>query len=101
MGNAAETAPAASTPPQMRGGALGLNFPRGTWAEMPAGFYLRYLPEAAGRTRVQIFVPGAALRLADANHPLVFDPTRYLAILSQSPYERIGIALRQPATSGR
>lgn len=65
---------------------------RGTWAQMPGGFYVRYLPEGFTKTRLQVIVPDAAI--AQAANPLVFDPTQYLAVLSIAPSERIGISLR-------
>jgi hypothetical protein len=74
---------------------------RGTWAQMPGGFYVRYLPEGWSRTRIEIMVPDAALAKADPKHPLTFDPTQYLAILSQAPAQRLGITLRPVATAKR
>jgi hypothetical protein len=68
---------------------------RGTWAQMPGGFYVRYLPDSYNRTRLQIMVPDAGLMQADPAHPLTFDPTQFLAILSQAPGQRLGITLRQ------
>jgi hypothetical protein len=67
--------------------------PRGTWLEMPGGFYLRYLPEGANRMRLQLFVPDTAL-IASKGTGLTFDPTEYVALLSQAPFSRIGITLR-------
>jgi len=63
---------------------------RGAWAQMPGGFYVRYLPEGYAKTRIQIIVPEAA----SSGSPLTFDPTQYLAILGQVPSERLGITLR-------
>jgi hypothetical protein len=73
---------------------------RGTWAQMPGGFYVRYLPEGFMKTRVQVIVPDAAIAQADPANPLVFDPTLYLAILCQAPAERLGLTLR-PADAKR
>jgi hypothetical protein len=67
---------------------------RGTWAEMPGGFYVRYLPESYMKVRVQVMVPDAALAQADPKNPLSFDPTQYLAVYSQTPAQRLGISLR-------
>jgi hypothetical protein len=67
---------------------------RGTWAQMPGGFYVRYLPDGYMRTRVQVIVPDAAVAQADPKNPLTFDPTQYLAVLSIAPGERIGVTLR-------
>jgi hypothetical protein len=68
---------------------------RGTWAQMPGGFYVRYLPDGYMKTRLQVIVPDAAIAQADPKTPLTFDPTQYLAVLTQAPAERIGITLRQ------
>ncbi len=65
---------------------------RGTWAQMPGGFYVRYLPDGYMKTRLQLMVPDEAVSQAKA--PLTFDPTEYLAVLGQAPSERIGITLR-------
>jgi len=65
---------------------------RGTWAQMPGGFYVRYLPEGYAKTRLQLMVPEEAV--AQSQTPLAFDPTKYLAVLGQAPSERIGISLR-------
>lgn len=65
---------------------------RGTWVQMPGGFYLRYLPDGYAKTRMQLMVPDEAI--AQAPSPLTFDPTQYLAVLGQAPSERIGISLR-------
>ena len=74
----------------------GMDLPavRGTWAQMPGGFYVRYLPDGWARTRIEVMVPDAALAKADPKQPLTFDPTQYLAILSQVPAQRLGITLR-------
>jgi hypothetical protein len=68
--------------------------PRGSWAEMPGGFYVRYLPESYVRTKVQIIVPEAAMEHVDAKAPLIFDPTQYLAVHVGTPAQRLGISLR-------
>ena len=73
---------------------------RGTWAQMPGGFFVRYLPDGYMKTRVQVVVPDKAIEQADPKTPLTFDPTQYLAILCQAPGERIGITLR-PADAKR
>jgi len=65
---------------------------RGTWAMMPGGFYVRYLPDGYVKTRLQLMVPDEAV--AQAQSPLTFDPTQYLAVLGQAPSERLGISLR-------
>jgi hypothetical protein len=65
---------------------------RGTWAQMPGGFYVRYLPDGYMKTRLQVIVPDAAI--AGAKSALTFDPTAYLAVLAGTPQERIGITLR-------
>ena len=67
---------------------------RGTWAQMPGGFYVRYLPEGYTKVRVQVLVPDAAMAQADPKSPLSFDPTQYLAVYSQAPMQRLGISLR-------
>jgi hypothetical protein len=74
---------------------------RGTWAQMPGGFYVRYLPDNCSRIRLQVIVPDAAMAEADAAHPLTFDPTQYLAILAQAPGQRLGITVRQIETPKR
>jgi hypothetical protein len=81
------TAPSAPIAPQTQPVA------RGTWLEMPGGFYLRYLPEGATRMRIQLFVPDTAI-VAAKGTGLTFDPTEYVALLSQAPFSRIGITLR-------
>ena len=68
--------------------------PRGTWAQMPGGFYVRYLPEGYARVHVQVIVPQAAIDGADSKTPLAFDPTRFLAVHCQTPPQRLGISLR-------
>jgi hypothetical protein len=73
---------------------------RGTWAQLPGGFFVRYLPEGYMKTRVQVVVPDAATQQADPKAPLTFDPTQYLAILCQAPGERLGVTLR-PADAKR
>ena len=67
---------------------------RGTWAQMPGGFYVRYLPEGYARTRLQLIVPEAAFEGVDAKKPLTFDPARYLAVHAGTPAQRLGITLR-------
>jgi hypothetical protein len=68
--------------------------PRGSWVEMPGGFYVRYLPESYVRTKVQVIVPEAAMEHVDAKAPLTFDPTQYLAVHVGTPAQRLGISLR-------
>lgn len=68
--------------------------PRGTWAQMPGGFYVRYLPEGYARVHVQVIVPQAAIDQADPRMPLAFDPTQVLAVYCQTPPQRLGISLR-------
>ena len=46
--------------------------------------------------RIQVFVPDTALMAAKGTD-LTFDPTEYLAVLSQAPYLRLGITLRGSA----
>jgi hypothetical protein len=65
---------------------------RGTWAQMPGGFYVRYLPEGYAKLRLQMIVPDAAV--AQAEKPLTFDPTQYLAVFAGSPPQRLGVSLR-------
>jgi|GEM_PF-2520493 len=65
---------------------------RGTWVQMPGGFYLRYLPDGFVKTRLQLMVPDEAI--AQAQSQLTFDPTQFLAVLGQAPSERIGISMR-------
>ena len=78
---------AASAQAQAELDALPEPVARGAWAQMQAGFYVRYLPEGYVKTRLQIIVPDSA---AGAT----FDPTQYLAVLGQAPSERLGISLR-------
>jgi hypothetical protein len=67
---------------------------RGTWAQMPGGFYVRYLPQSPGKTRLEVMVPDTAIAQADPIAPLVFDPTQYLAVCGQSQGLRLGITMR-------
>jgi hypothetical protein len=67
---------------------------RGTWAQMSGGFYVRYLPEGYAKTRVQVIVSDAAVAKADSANPLLFDPTRFIAVNSDTPAQRLGITLR-------
>jgi hypothetical protein len=67
---------------------------RGTWGEMPGGYFVRYLPEGSAKTRVEVIVPDAALAQADPKAPLVFDPTQFLAVYTQSPALRLGVTMR-------
>ena len=68
--------------------------PRGAWAEMLGGFYVRYLPESYVRTKLQLIVPEAAMEGVDAKKPLTFDPVQYLAVHAGAPAQRLGISLR-------
>lgn len=68
--------------------------PRGAWAQMPGGFYVRYLPESYVRTKLQVIVPEAAMEGVDAKKPLTFDPAQYLAVHAGAPAQRLGISLR-------
>jgi hypothetical protein len=68
--------------------------PRGSWAQMPGGFYVRYLPESYVRTKLQVIVPEAAMEHVDPKAPLTFDPTQYLAVHVGTPAQRLGITLR-------
>jgi hypothetical protein len=68
--------------------------PRGTWALMQGGFYVRYLPESYVRTKLQVIVPEAAMEGVDPKKPLTFDPTQYLAVHVGTPAQRLGITLR-------
>ena len=68
--------------------ALSAPVARGSWAQMPDGFYVRYLPEGNALTRLQLIVPETV------SAGIVFDPTQYLAVLGQMPSERLGITLR-------
>jgi hypothetical protein len=75
---------------------------RGTWVQMPGGFFLRYLPEGYARTRLQVIVPEAAMEGVDPKKPLTFDPTQYLAVHAGSPAQRLGISLVPvPVAGGR
>jgi hypothetical protein len=67
---------------------------RGTWAQMPGRFYVRYLPEGYAKVRLQVIVPDAAMKQADPAQPLTFDPTEYLAVYAGAPAQRLGISLR-------
>ncbi len=67
---------------------------RGTWAQLPGGFYVRYLPEAAARTRLQILVPEAAMEQVDSKKPLTFDPTQFVAVHAGAPAQTLGLTLR-------
>jgi len=71
---------------------------RGTWAQMPGGFFVRYLPDGAAKTRVQVIVPETAVAQAATDKPLTFDPTQYLAVYGQAPAQRLGISLRPVQT---
>jgi hypothetical protein len=68
--------------------------PRGTWLQMPGGFFIRYLPEGYAKTRLQVIVPEAAMEGVDPKKPLTFDPTQYLAVHAGTPAQRLGITLR-------
>lgn len=68
--------------------------PRGTWVQMPGGFYVRYLPDGYAKTRLQVIVPAAAMEQVDPAKPLTFDPTQYLAVHVGTPAQRLGISLR-------
>jgi hypothetical protein len=67
---------------------------RGAWAQMPGGFYVRYLPDGLTKTRLQVIVPDAAMVQADPKAPLVFDPTQYVAVGQASPNVRLGLTMR-------
>jgi hypothetical protein len=67
---------------------------RGTWAQMPGGFYVRYLPEGYSKLRLQVIVPDAAIAQMVPGKPLSFDPTQYIAVFAGAPAQRLGITLR-------
>jgi hypothetical protein len=67
---------------------------RGTWAQMPGGFFVRYLPEGYARTKVQVMVPDNLLFSEDPDSLITFDPAKYLAVYTQAPVQRLGITLR-------
>jgi hypothetical protein len=67
---------------------------RGTWAKMPGGFFVRYLPEGFARTKVQVMVPDGVTNAEGPEALTAFDPTAYLAVYSQAPAQRLGISLR-------
>jgi hypothetical protein len=86
-----------SAPPSFKDAAAGAApIARGTWAQMPGGFYVRYLPEGFAKTHLQVIVTGSAIAQA-GSAPLLFDPTQFIAVSSQAPSERIGISLRPVA----
>jgi hypothetical protein len=75
---------------------------RGTWVQMPGGYFIRYLPEGYAKTRLQVIVPEAAMEGVDPKKPLTFDPTQYLAVHAGSPAQRLGISLVPvPVAGGR
>jgi len=67
---------------------------RGTWAKMPGGFYVRYLPDSLVKTRFQVIVPEDAGSEDNLKTPLLFDPTRWLAVFAVAPNVRLGITMR-------
>ncbi len=67
---------------------------RGTWVRMPAGFFVRYLPDGYTKITVQVIVPEAAVAHADRRNPVLFDPTQYLAVFAGAPTQRLGVTLR-------
>jgi hypothetical protein len=67
---------------------------RGTWAQMPGGFYVRYLPDAAARTRLQVIVPETAMEGVKPDKPLTFDPMQYVAVHAGAPPQTLGLTLR-------
>ena len=67
---------------------------KGTWAQLPGGFFVRYVPEGYVRVHLQVIVPDAAMEGIDPKKPLTFDPTQYLAVHMGSPAQTLGITLR-------
>ena len=67
--------------------------PRGTWVEMPRGFYVRYLPQSRSRIRIQVIVPDTIVFNNDIS-PVGFNPTEYIAVSWQTPAQRLGISMR-------
>jgi hypothetical protein len=85
--------PAPAQLTQQNSGAPALPVERGVWAQiLPGGFFVRYLPDGASKIRLQVIVPDA-LKF-DSTAPLLFDPTQYLAVYTQSPALRLGVSLR-------
>lgn len=93
VSDAIDSAATATSPSPAPTQASGFAIPRGAWVQMPDGFYVRYLPEGAGRMKVQLIVPESAVQYSEI-HPIGFDPTQYVAV-SGSPVVRLGIAMRQ------
>jgi hypothetical protein len=85
--------PAPAQPARQGSGAPALPVERGVWAQiLPGGFFVRYLPDGASKIRLQVIVPDA-LKF-ESTAPLLFDPTQYLAVYTQTPALRIGVTLR-------
>jgi hypothetical protein len=63
---------------------------RGTWMQMPDGFYLRYLTDLKG-VHVQVAVPEEVVK---GGKTVTFDPTQYVAVYGGTPAQRLGISLR-------
>jgi hypothetical protein len=63
---------------------------RGTWVQMPDGFYLRYLTDLKG-VHVQVAVPEEVVK---GGKTVTFDPTQYVAVYGGTPAQRLGISLR-------
>jgi hypothetical protein len=73
-------------------GGIDAGSERGAWAEMPGGFYVRYLPAGCSKIKLQIIMPGPVVP-QPGKEPR-FDPTQFLAVYSQSPQMRLGITMR-------
>jgi hypothetical protein len=85
--------PAPAQVMQQNSGTPALPVERGVWAQiLPGGFFVRYLPDGASKIRLQVIVPDA-LKF-ESTAPLLFDPTQYLAVYTQSPALRLGVSLR-------
>jgi hypothetical protein len=61
----------------------------GSWALMPGGFYVRYLPESPSKIDIEVYV-------LDTVKSARFDPTLYVAVLGATPSQRLGITMRSP-----
>lgn len=61
-------------------------FPSGTWALHPDGYYIRYIPSSYSVTKTQIFVPQ---EVADSKPNLVYDAPKAIACPANTGAQRL------------
>jgi len=60
------------------------------WYKQTDGYFVRYFPESYKKVKVQVFVP-RSMPMANADEPIVFDPTAQQAIPAFTNAQRLGV----------